>query len=145
MVHDDPIAVLERELVRAARRMGAGEETVSLPGARRAPNRSRGAVAVLLSTAAVIAIVLGAVVALGGHNRPRRPTPASVAAASTSGARPLVDILGVLQRPQTAADRPAGLVSGLSVGLIRLAGTPDLARCGSRRPRRGASASTWCR
>ena len=87
MVHDDPIAVLERELVRAARRMGAGEETVSLPGARRAPNRSRGAVAVLLSTAAVIAIVLGAVVALGGHTRPRRPTPAPAAAASTSGAR----------------------------------------------------------
>ena len=75
MVHDDPIAVLERELVRAARRMGAGEETVSLPGARRAPNRSRGAVAVLLSTAAVIAIVLGAVVALGGHNAAPPPDP----------------------------------------------------------------------
>ncbi len=96
-----PIDVLERELVRAARRMGAGEETVSLPGARRAPNRSRGAVAILLSTAAVIAIVLGAVVALGDHQRPRRLTPTPAAAASTSGARPLVDILGVLRRPQT--------------------------------------------
>ena len=127
MVHDDPIAVLERELVRAARRMGAGEETVSLPGARRAPKRSRGAVAVLLSTAAVIAIVLGAVIALGGHQRPRRPTPAPAAAGSTSGARPLVDILGVLRRPPTAADRPAGLVSGFSGGLIGMAGTPDLA------------------
>ena len=33
----------------------------------------------------------------------------------------------MLRRPQTAADRPAALVSGFSGGLIRLAGTPDLA------------------
>ncbi len=140
MVYDDPIAVLERELVRAARRMGAGEETVSLPGARRGPGRgdrtrgrravpprSPGTVAVLLSTAAVIAIVLGAVVALGGHQRPRRPSPAPSAAASTSGARQLVDILGVLRRPQTAVDRSSALGSRFSDGLLGLAGTPDLA------------------
>jgi hypothetical protein len=140
VVHDDPIAVLERELVRAARRMGAGEETVSLPGARRAPGRgdgthgrravpprSAGTIAVLLSTAAVIAVVLGAVVALGGHQRPRRPTPAPAAAASTSGAGQLVEILGVLRRPQTAADRSSALGSRFSNGLLGLAGTPDLA------------------
>jgi hypothetical protein len=140
VVHDDPIAELERELLSAARRMSAGEETVSLPGARRAPGRgdrtrgrravphsSTGTVAVLVSTAAVIAVVLGAVVALGGHQRPRRPTPAPAAAASTSGARQLVDILGVLRRPQTAADRSAALGSRFSSGLLALAGTPDLA------------------
>ena len=123
MVHDDPIAVLERELVHAARRLGAGEETNSLPGAGRTPRRSRGAVAVLLSTAAVIAIVLGAVVALGGH---RRPAPTSVPAAPAASPRQLVDILGVLRRPQNAADRRAALLSLYTRGLA-FVGTPDAA------------------
>ncbi len=138
MVHDDPIAALERELVSAARRLGAGEETISLPGARRAGvagtrtrpvvvHGSRGAVAVLLSTASVIAIVLGAVVALGGHRQPSVPTPAPAPAASATGARQLTDILGVLRRPQTAADRPVALVSRFALGVLALAGTPDLA------------------
>ena len=136
MVHDDPIAVLERELVHAARRLGAGEETNSLPGAGRArvlrprgrptmAHGSRGMVAVLLSTAAVIALVLGAVVALGGHRRPAR-TPAP--APSAASPRQLVDILGVLRRPQNAADRPAALLSEYTRGLgLAFVGTPDVA------------------
>jgi len=125
VVHDDPIAVLERELVSAARRLGAGEETISLPGAGRPRHGSRGAVAILLSTAAVIAIALGAVVALGGHRRPA-PTPAPVA--PSASARQLVGILGVLRRPQTAADRPAALLSRYTRALTSaLVGTPDVA------------------
>ncbi len=138
MVHDDPIAVLERELVRAARRVNAGEEKVSLPGARRARvarrerpgvlHGSQGAIAILLSTAAVIAIVLGAVVALGGHRRPSGPAAAPAPAASATGARQLTEILGVLRRPQTAADRPAALVSQFAGRTdTALAGTLDLA------------------
>lgn len=127
MVHDDPIAELERELVRAARRLGAGEETESLPGAGRASNRSRGAVALLLSTAAVIAIVLGAVVALGGHRSAPAPRP-TPSAASAASLRQLVDILGVLRRPQTAADRSPSLLSQFARGLrLALVGTPDAA------------------
>jgi hypothetical protein len=125
VVHEDPIAMLERELVHAARRLGAGEETNSLPGAGRPRHGSRGAVAILLSTAAVIAIVLGAVVALGGH---RRPAPTTASAASASSPRQLVGILGVLRRPQNAADRPAALLSRYTRSLGEaLVGTPDLA------------------
>jgi hypothetical protein len=123
VVHDDPITALERELVHAARRLGAGEETISLPGAGRARHGSRGAVAILLSTAAVIAIVIGAVVALGGHRRPA-PTPASDA--SGASARQLVGILGVLRRPQTAADHPAAVLSRYTRALA-FVGTPDVA------------------
>ena len=97
------------------------EETNSLPGAGRTPRRSQGAVAVLLSTAAVVAIVLGAVVALGGH---RRPAPTSVPAAPAASRRQLVDILGVLRRPQNAADRRAALLSLYTRGLA-FVGTPD--------------------
>ena len=130
MVHDDPITALERELVHAARRLGAGEDTLSLPGARRAASgrraRSHGTVAILVSTAAAVAVVIGAVVALGGHVRPAGPVPTPSPAATTANPRQLVDILGVLRRPQTAADDPAALVSRYSRSLA-FVGTPDVA------------------
>ena len=127
MVHDDPIAVLERELVSAARRLGAGEETVSLPGARpHQGRRPRGAVALLLSTAVVIALALGAVVTLGGRRQPH--TTVRTPAVSPAGVRHLVGILGVLRSAQTPADRPPALVPRLTSRLgLTFVGTPDLA------------------
>lgn len=89
---DDPIAVLERELVDAARRRASGR-----PRSRR--RLSVGALASAALIAVALAVAGGAVIVLRGHKRP---------AATTATDRPrqqLIDILAVLRRPQTKADR----------------------------------------
>jgi hypothetical protein len=131
---DDPLAALERELVGAARRL-AGERTV----VRRWRVSLSGLAAATL-VAVTVALAAGAVVLLGGH---KRVTPA---AAAVPGRQQLIDILGVLRRPQTEADLslPPGmrtLFGAPDVSLIRLATiTPWGERsssCRSSRRRRG--------
>jgi hypothetical protein len=87
---DDPLGVLERELVDAARRR-------AFPRKRRP---SMGMLAVAASVAVTVAVVAGAFALLGG--RKSASVPASHA---IPGRQQLVNILGVLRRPQTQADR----------------------------------------
>jgi hypothetical protein len=126
-VPDDPIATLERELVAAAHRRARSAPPIALPPVRIRHRRGRaGAVAaVLLSTVALI-VALGALVSL--HARPapvaKRPSPAVVHASSR---QQLIDILGVLRRPQTPADLPHWLLARLtSLPLLAMQGRPDL-------------------
>lgn len=152
---DDPITLLERELVAAATRRAAqsvpaeaselgGPDTprpapVPSPGARRWTGRGpaggtfprvesgltaagftparvgRGLTAVA-SVAIVVGVSLVALLALHGRSQPA-PTAASgqnnVAARSR---RALLDAVGVLRRPQTAADRRALRLTGVLGG-----------------------------
>jgi len=112
-VHDDPIALLERELVDAARRRavavdeheGSSHEprgpwpSVPRPARRRS---SLGAVAAVVLPGVAVVVALGALVVLHGGK-----TPAPVArahAAAVPGRQQLIDSLGVLRRSQTPAD-----------------------------------------
>jgi hypothetical protein len=93
-MHDDPIAVLERELVEAARRRADGR------GSSR-PFRD-GQIIGGLATGAVLAVALviaaGALVLLGRPHRAGRPTSA------ISGREQLARDIGALRRRQTSAD-----------------------------------------
>jgi hypothetical protein len=103
-----------------------GEPPAS-PSGGRAPDSGRsraGTAAALLASAAVaIAIAVGALVLLHGG---AKPAPAGKPANTTVGR--LVDILGVLRRPQTSADRalPAELVGMRGEIMSVNVGTPDL-------------------
>ncbi len=109
---EDPIAVLERELVDAARRRIAGRSK------RHRPNL--GSLAAALLVGLTLAIAGGALLVLGGH---KRLTPST----SVAGRQQLIDILAVLRRPQTKGDLDPKIVSQLSgTPLAALAGTPDL-------------------
>jgi hypothetical protein len=89
---EDPIAVLERELVDAARRRASGR-----PRVRR--RLSVGALASAALIAVALAVAGGAVILLGGHKRP------AAATATDRSRQQLIDILAVLRRPQTKTDR----------------------------------------
>jgi len=93
-MNDDPIALLERELVEAARRRAASH--------RSRPPFGLGRIVGGLAIAAVLAVTLviaaGALVLLGGHRQAASPTGA------VSGRQQLVDVVAVLRRPQTSAD-----------------------------------------
>jgi hypothetical protein len=102
---DDPIAVLERELVGAARRRAGG------PARRYRPTLNGIAAAVLV--AVTVAVGAGALILLGGHKR-----PATTPAAAVPGRQQLIDILGVLRRPQRKADRPPWLQRSLRPVLV---------------------------
>jgi hypothetical protein len=97
---DDPLLTLEHELIRAAERQVAMAE----PGARRLQLRRHisGGLAVAMAVIPVL-VVGGAVIALRSGGR-------SLASAGQPGGSPFAAILGVVRRPQTAADRPAWLV-----------------------------------
>jgi hypothetical protein len=135
-VHDDPIAVLERELVDAARRRAvvADDRAGSvephgpwpmLPGPVRRRS-SLGAFAAVVCSGVALVVALGAVVSLHARTAPTAKRPAA-SAASPPSRRHLIDILGVLRRPQTAADRPAQILSELSgPGPVAWLGGPDL-------------------
>jgi hypothetical protein len=112
-VRDDPITLLERELVDAARRRavvvdereGSSHEPrgpwPTLRPARR--RRPLGAfVAVVLSGLAVV-VALGALVALHGRT-PSSPAKPQAPAASYASRQQLIDTLAVLRRPQVPAD-----------------------------------------
>jgi hypothetical protein len=113
-VRDDPIALLERELLDAAHRRAVAVDErdassheprgpwplASRPARRRS---SLGAFAAVALSGAAVAVALGALVSLHGRSAstPSRPAPP---AASSSPRRQLTDILGVLRRPQMPAD-----------------------------------------
>jgi hypothetical protein len=111
-MREDPITALERELVEAARRRATGRRR------RRRVNLSGFPAAVLV--AVTVAVAAGALILLGGHTRP--PVTAAV-----PGRQQLIDILGVLRRPQTKADLALPILRDLSRGPIAARrGTPDL-------------------
>lgn len=100
-MRDDPVDLLERELLGAARRMGA-----AIPAAAPAPAPPRpGWSAVALAGSAIVVFLVAAVALVGLHGHTITP--------ATPGIRPapqgiqLRSVLGVLRRPQTAADRRA--------------------------------------
>jgi hypothetical protein len=86
---DDPIEVLERELVDAARRRSSGRD--------RRRRVSLGGLAAAIMVAVTLAVAAGALILLGGHKR-------STASGAVPGRQQLIDTLGVLRRPQTPAD-----------------------------------------
>ena len=113
-MREDPITLLERELVDAARRRaGVADEREGSsheprgpwPALRPARRRSSlGAVAAIVASAlAVVVVALGAVVALHGRTSSTATRPPAHAASSSSR-QGLIDILAVLRRPQTPAD-----------------------------------------
>jgi hypothetical protein len=133
-VRDDPVTLLERELVDAARRQavitdareGSSHEPrgpwPTLRPARR--RRSLGSFAAVVLSGLAVVVALGALLALHGHKPPARPAPA--ARQVVPGRRQLIDIIGVLRRPQTKADLNPRILSQLSgVPLIALEGTVD--------------------
>lgn len=67
------------------------------------PRNAAGVIAALASVAVTIALAIGVIGLLGGHRLGSTTRPTAIPAA----ARPLFSILGVLRRPQTAADRAA--------------------------------------
>lgn len=99
-MNDDPIALLERELVEAARRQADSH------GSRRRSGRGRigGGLAIGATLAVALAVATGALVLLRGHHRAVRPTPAISPTHALSGRQRLIDIIAVLRRPQTSVD-----------------------------------------
>lgn len=117
---DDPILLLERELVDAARR-----RTAPPPVRRGRPHRltGRGPASLVVPGVAVAVALAVAVVALvslnGGHGatQPRpRPRQPATSAAAVRAERQLTRVLAVLRRPQTALDRKILAQSGLGTG-----------------------------
>ncbi len=101
-MRDDPVDLLARELLRAARRASVPSAAAAAPppGRRRA---GWGGLALAGSVIVVVLVAGVALVALHGHTGVRRSAPASPAGeVSRLRAR-----LSVLRRPQTAADRRA--------------------------------------
>lgn len=136
-MRDDPITLLERELVDAARRRavvaderaGSSHEPrgpwPALRPARR--RRSLGSFTAVMLSGLAVAIALGALLALHGHEPPARPAPA--AHQVVPGRRQLIDILAVLRRPQAKADlRSPAIARLLAHGpeLPGMLGTADL-------------------
>jgi hypothetical protein len=108
---DDPIAVLERELVDAARRRASVR-----PGGRRRLNI--GALAAAALVAVTLAVAGGALILLAGHQRPSATT------ATDRSRQQLIDILAVLRRPQTKADLNPRILS--QSASIPMQGSPDV-------------------
>lgn len=112
-MRDDPITLLERELVDAARRRAvvlderegsSHEPRGPWPALRPARRRSSlGALGAVAASALAVVVALGAVVALHGRTSSSPPRPPAHATSSSSRQQ-LIDILGVLRRPQTPAD-----------------------------------------
>ncbi len=122
---DDPIVLLERELVGAARRRAAAgpvPDALPWPRARRRRIRVGDALSAAAAAGAVI-VALAALALLGGGGGGH---PASTAAATPRAK--LLTTLAVLRRPQTAADRSLpelSIAHPPHAGLQPLLGTPD--------------------
>ncbi len=137
MLRDDPIALLERELVGAAhRRARTGDEREGSSQEPRGPwpvaprparrRSSLGAFAAVVLSGLALVVALGALVSL--HGRKAEPAARPAPAASIPGRRQLIDILGVLRRPQTKSDLNPTILSNLSGGpALALQGAPDRA------------------
>jgi hypothetical protein len=137
-MHDDPIVVLERELVAAARRRvvvideraGSQEPRGPWPSAPRPARRrsSLGAFAAVALSGVAVLVALGALVTLRGHTPARRAAATHPSAthppAATPGRQQLIDILGVLRRRQTKADLSPWVQNTLRGQLF---GPPDVA------------------
>ena len=102
-MNDDPIALLERELVEAARRRADSR-----------PSRrpfGHGRIIGGLAAGAVLAVTLvitgGALILLGGYHR------AVSSSRAVSGRQQLVDVIRALRRPQTSADLHSPAVARL--------------------------------
>src|ERR1019366_8545960 len=132
MTRDDPVAMLERELVAAARRMnatdepsprrptGAHEPASERPGVRGRPGVRPGGLGAGISLAASVLVVLavGSAFLLTGHSGSKR---------AASPLQTMVDSLAVLRRPQTPADRdPATLQQIVRIVRSDRHFTPDL-------------------
>lgn len=113
-MRDDPIALLERELVDAARRRAvvaddrAGSDEPRgawpmLPGPVRRRS-SLGAFAAVVLSGLALVVALGALVSLHGRGGGAASSRPAAPAASSPSRRQLIATLGVLRRPQTAAD-----------------------------------------
>lgn len=112
-MRDDPIALLERELLDAAHRRAvpvdepdasSHEPRGPRPHASRPARRrsSLGAFAAVVMAGLALVVMFGALTSPHGHKAPVRSVSARPATAP--GRRQLIDILGVLRRPQTPAD-----------------------------------------
>ncbi len=101
-MNDDPIIQLERELVRAAERRPA-----------QSSNRLRAGTLALLSSILVTMVVAGGVLVLVHGNHARHPTATTTRPAHNRTDQKLVQILGILRRPQTRLDRKILRQSGL--------------------------------
>jgi hypothetical protein len=105
-MNDDPIALLERELVEAARRQADNRRTKRPYGL--------GRIVEGFAIAAVLAVTLvigaGALILLGRQHRANSPTRA------VSDRQQLVDIIGALRRPQTFADLHSPTIARLLSG-----------------------------
>lgn len=132
-MRDDPIALLERELVDAAHRRAvvldepdtsSHEPRGPWPYASRPARRrsSLGAFAAVALSGAAVAVALGALVSLHGRSAASTPNRPPAPAATSSSRRQLIDILGVLRRPQTPAD--LRILSQLTNVPVQV-GTPD--------------------
>ncbi len=120
---EDPITVLERELLEAARRRAAEQQ---YKGRRMTAGRLVRGFGPAIAVAITLAIGAGALLLLGGHKQSTARNPSVPSAASAvPGRRQLLEIISVLRRPQTKADLNLNVLPRLSRGLIA-AGTPDL-------------------
>lgn len=119
---EDPITALERELVNAARRR-TGQPG---PGRRPTAGRMLAGLGTGLVVAVTLALAAGALILLGGSGH-QRPAPSGV----VSGRQQLVDILGVLRRPQTNADLHSRAIAGLLTRYQQGSATPPLALRGT--------------
>lgn len=125
-MNDDPIVLLERELVEAARRRAGGRPSRRPFGPGRIAGRVASAAVLSVTLVVSLVIAVGAVVLLGGNHRAGGPTRA------ISGRQQLVDAIGVLRRPQTSADLHSPTVARLLSGYNRSRapwdrwGAPDL-------------------
>src|ERR1019366_1251257 len=105
MTRDDPVAMLERELVAAARRIHETDEPspprpagAHEPASDRPGGRGRG---ISLAASVLVVLAVGSAFLLTGHSGSKR---------AASPLQTMVDSLAVLRRPQTPADRgPAPL------------------------------------
>jgi hypothetical protein len=98
---DDPIALLERELVEAAQRRARG-------GKERSAGRLGGGLLTAAIVSIAIIIAAGGLILPGGHRRASGP-----AAGNVPGRHALVDELGVLRRPQTLGDLHSPAIADL--------------------------------
>jgi hypothetical protein len=139
-MRDDPIATLERELVDAARRRmpvtdeleASQEPRGPWPSAVRPARRrsSLGAFAAVVLSAVAVVVALGAILSVRGHRPSGASSSHQAAVAPIPGRQQLIDILGVLRRPQVPSDLDPHYLPFLSGrgGVIQaLTGTPDRA------------------
>jgi hypothetical protein len=115
---------LEEKLIRAAERnaLSAPGTSTTTTRARRRVGRAFNAVVISLVLAITLLIGGGAVILLSGHKAAQVHTPATGNGAVQTARQQLISSLGVLQRPQTTAERA-----------FRAAGWPPPARTSGMR------------